>query len=375
MILGAEVDHESRERRTVSVQWGTFSGVYGRLKMRGVNHLLRYQHLAQTLRATRRFEGQGVAPRSTPGQDQYRMRSAMDVDPRVGKWISRRSVQVTDPQAWKVAPADGSTFIDPGEIEDAAQGIRNDGFYVFQSIAPRSWVDSIRAYAEDVPCIARGAGASPARYPRTSPTVGRYDIEETTALGCPEVQDFVTDPALIAVAQRYLGQPVVQDEVAFWWTTTRRAEDANLNAQLFHQDRDRLSFLKFFIYLTDVTPETGPHVYLRGSHLSIPRSLRPDGRKSDEAVREAGLWHEVRELSGPAGTVMAVDTVGLHKGKTPIAGDRLALEFECATSLFGADYELPKFTPTSLTRQRFAVMPWVLQRYAGAIATAADDAA
>lgn len=343
--------------------------------MRGVDQVLRYQHLAQTLRATRRFEGYGRPPRATPGNEQYRMRSAMDVDPRVGKWISRRAVHVAAADAWTVAPPSGSTFVDPSEVDTAVQGIRNDGFYVFQSVAPRPWVDAIRAYAEEVPCIARGAGTPPGRYPRGNPSVGRYDIEETVALGCPEVQDFVTDPALITVAQRYLGQPVVQDEVAFWWTTTRRAEDANLNAQLFHQDRDRLSFLKFFIYLTDVTPETGPHVYLRGSHVSIPRSLRADGRKSDDAVRAAGLWNDVRELSGPAGTVMAVDTVGLHKGKTPIASDRLALEFECATSLFGADYEVPVFAPSAVMRERYAAMPWVLQRYTDAVAGSSGGSA
>lgn len=335
--------------------------------MRGVDHVLRYQHLARTVSAARRFEGHTTPPRATAGHDQYRMRSAMDLDPRVGKWISRRSVHVAAPAAWTVAPVTGSTFIDPAEIDAAVRGIRRDGFYVFSTIAPRVWVEAIRAYAEEVPCIARGAGTPPGRYPRGNPTVGRYDIEETVALGCPEVQDFVTDPALVTVAQRYLGQPVVQDEVAFWWTTTRRAEDANLNAQLFHQDRDRLSFLKFFMYLTDVTPETGPHVYLRGSHVAIPRSLRADGRKSDEAVRAAGLWHEVRELSGAAGTVMAVDTVGLHKGKTPIASDRLALEFECATSLFGADYELPTFNPSPMMRERYSAMPWILQRYASSV--------
>jgi len=187
------------------------------------------------------------------------------------------------------------------------------------------------------------------------------------SLQSPEVQEFVTDPAMALIAQRYLGQPVLMDEVAFWWTTSKKAEDANLNAQQFHQDRDRLSFLKFFIYLTDVTPETGPHVYIRGSHRKIPFSLRADGRKTDEAVKRAGLWDEVQEICGPAGTLMAVDTIGLHKGKTPLTGDRLALENEFATSLFGAEYEIPSFAPTELMRRRYAEMPWVLQRYAASI--------
>ncbi len=184
------------------------------------------------------------------------------------------------------------------------------------------------------------------------------------------MQEFATDPLMALIAQRYLGQPVVMDEVAFWWTTTKKAEDADLNAQLFHQDRDRLSFLKYFIYLTDVTTDTGTHVYLKGSHRRIPWSLREDGRIDDSAVRAAGLWDNVTELTGPAGTIMAVDTIGLHKGKTPETSDRLALENEFSTSLFGTAYELPAFQPTDLVRRRFAQMPYVLQRYAPAITAA-----
>lgn len=290
----------------------------------------------------------------------------MDLDPRIGKWVSRRAVRTDSPGVGRLAQASPSRFADPHEIERAVEGITRDGFYVFPKLADAEWVEAVRAFAEDVPCVPRGTGTPVARYPRANPLVGRYDIEETQALRSPEVQDFVSDPALFEIAQRYLGQPVLQDEVAFWWTTNRRGEDASLNAQLFHQDRDRLSFLKFFIYLTDVTPDTGPHVYLRGSHRGIPRGLRSDGRKSDDAVRAAGLWHEVCEITGPAGTLMAVDTVGLHKGKTPVSGDRLALEFECATSLFGADYELPAIEPSELLEDRISSMPWALQRYVSA---------
>jgi hypothetical protein len=242
--------------------------------------------------------------------------------------------------------------------------VRQHGFYVFKRTVSTEITDAIRHFSEQAPSIARGADSAAAVYPRSSPAVGRYDIQEEVALQCPEIQEFVTDPAMALIAQKYLGQPVLMDEVALWWTTSKRNEDFDVNAQLFHQDRDRLSFLKFFIYLTDVEPDTGPHVYVDGSHRSLPWALRGDGRKTDEAVREAGLWSQVRELCGPAGTIMAVDTIGLHKGKTPMRADRLALENEFSTSLFGMNYELPHFVPTELTRQRLREMPWVLQRYA-----------
>jgi len=332
-----------------------------------VENALNATRLAKTLVAARKFSRARVTPNQTEGQSQFNMRSGMSLDPRVGKLVSKVSIRERNPLAWQVADVTSSSFIDLGEIDAAVAGVRTNGFYVFNRVADTSITDAIRAYAERVPCVARGAGAPPSVYPRSAPQVGRYDIDEVEALGCAEVQDFATDPALALIAQKYLGQPVIMDEVAFWWTTNKRAEDANLNAQMFHQDRDRLSFLKFFMYLTDVTTDTGPHIYMRGSHKRIPWALRPDGRMTDEAVREAGLWDDVTELTGPAGTIMAVDTIGLHKGKTPVAADRLALENEFSTSLFGMDFEIPSFSATEQTRQRFMAMPWVLQRYSKSV--------
>ncbi len=332
-----------------------------------IENLLRFPRLRHTLGAAKFFDSTVQAPTSTDSQSQYNMRSAMDIHPKIGKWISRRAIHQAP--VGKLIPLDfpSTRLVDSIEVDRAVAGIKRDGFYVFEHVAPLTVVEALRAFAEQVPSVARGAGTEPGPYPRGNPIVGRYDIDEEPALASPEVQEFVTDPLMGLIAQKYLGQPVLMDEVAFWWTTNKRAEDANVNAQLFHQDRDRLSFLKFFIYLTDVKPDTGPHVYIKGSHADVPRSLRGDGRKTDEAVREAGLWDNVMEICGPAGTLMAVDTIGLHKGKTPINGDRLALENEFATSLFGMDYEIPTFTPTSLAKERIIEFPWVFQRYAGSV--------
>jgi len=335
--------------------------------MHVVETALNITRAARTTLASWQFDRRASMGHQASGQEYFNMRQAMSLDPRMGKWISRISCRARDAKAPVTPPPAKTRFLDLAEVEAAVRGIESDGFYVFSRTATPEVVEALRAFAERVPCTARGAGTGPEIYPRTLPAVGRYDIDEQDALESPEVQEFATDPLLALVAKKYLRQPVIMDEVAFWWTTNRRAEDANLNAQLFHQDRDRLSFLKFFIYLTDVTPQTGPHVYLRGSHRQIPWALRADGRMTDDAVRAAGLWDDVCELTGPAGTIMAVDTIGLHKGKTPEAADRLALENEYSTSLFGMHYEVPSFTPTQLTRQRIADMPWILQRYAASV--------
>jgi hypothetical protein len=328
-----------------------------------IENILNVGRMARTALAAREFTRARQTPENTKGQSQFNMRQAMGLDPRAGKLLSKISIRNQGSLPWQLSPAADSNYIDPTEIDPAVSGIARDGFYVFDRRASSDQVSAILGFAERVPCQARGASTPLETYPRSSPQVGRYDILEEQALHSPEVQDFATDPAMALISQRYLGQPVIMDEVAFWWTTTKKAEDADLNAQLFHQDRDRLSFLKFFMYLTDVDSLTGTHVYVKGSHRRIPWSLRADGRMTDSAVKEAGLWDNVTELHGLAGTIMAVDTIGLHKGKTPINSDRLALENEFSTSLFGMDYETTHFDPTEIVRKRYAEMPWVLQRY------------
>jgi hypothetical protein len=333
-----------------------------------IDRLLRYPRVLGTMTAAKSFQRQRPTPRETDGQVQFRMRSAMDLDPRLGKWISKRAFTSYPAEANILPPPSASRLIDQAEIPAALTAVRQNGFYVFDKVIDADFVSSIRAFAESAPCQARGFDSPRGVYPRSAPQAGRYDFDEQTALQCSEVQEFVSDPAMVAIARSYLGQPVLLDEMAFWWTTTQRSDMANQNAQLFHQDRNRLSFLKFFMYLTDVTLDSGPHVVLRGSHRSIPPSLRSDGRKDDAAVVSAGLASDIREITGPAGSLMVVDTIGLHKGKTPIARDRLAIEIQLSTSLFGAPYEMPVFSPTDLLRERFSQMPWVLQRYAGSIA-------
>lgn len=332
-----------------------------------IDKLLRYPRLLGTMRAAKSFHRQQPTPRATDGQVQFRMRSAMDLDPRIGKWISQRVFTDYPPEANELVSPSASRLINPAEIPAAVRGVQENGFYIFSRVIDATFVATIRSFAESAPCKARGFDSPRGIYPRSAPQAGRYDFDEQTALNCAEVQEFVSDPAMVAIAREYLGQPVLLDEMAFWWTTTQRSDMANQNAQLFHQDRNRLSFLKFFMYLTDVTLDSGPHVVLRGSHKSIPSSLRSDGRKDDAAVISAGLADDIREIEGPAGSLMVVDTIGLHKGKTPIARDRLAIEIQLSTSLFGAAYEVPEFMPTELLRERYEQMPWVLQRYAGSM--------
>lgn len=325
--------------------------------------ILRVPRALRTIVDVNKFDHQAEDQVATDGQANWRMRSAMDIHPRAGRIMSKVGIRASRGGIPSLAQAKSSTFVDPSEIDICVAALKKDGVHVFENRLPEDMVARMVQSALHVPAEARGLSQSPAPYPRNSPVVGRYDINEDNTMASHDMQNYCSDPALALAAAKYLGQPVIQDQTALWWTTTQGSPDAALNAWLFHQDRDRLSFLKFFVYLTDVGPENGPHTFVRGTHLKVPRMLATDGRKDDDLVRAAGLWEKVIEQTGKAGTLMAVDTVGLHKGKPPLVDDRCVLQVEFATSLFGAVPDYPAFTPSDLSIERYRQMPEILQRW------------
>jgi hypothetical protein len=105
---------------------------------------------------------------------------------------------------------------------------------------------------------------------------------------------------------------------------------------------DRIKWLKFFVYLTDVGPDNGPHSFVEGSHRSgeVPASLLQKGysRLTDDEVGATFSSDRFVEFVAPRGTVIAEDTRGLHKGKHVTRGDRLIFQMQFSNSLFGGDY-------------------------------------
>lgn len=92
------------------------------------------------------------------------------------------------------------------------------------------------------------------------------------------------NPIFHNICNLYFSSNPVFDTLASWWSFPDKKENLNLNAQLFHSDRRRLAFLKFFIYLTDVNTLNGPHVVIPKTHKIRPFALRGDKRFNDETV-------------------------------------------------------------------------------------------
>ena len=176
------------------------------------------------------------------------------------------------------------------------------------------------------------------------------------------IQEYSTHSTWQVIAARYFDAPPVHDETVAWWTFPQPAEFASQNAQLFHSDRRRLSFVKFFTYLTDVTSRNGPHVVVPGTHRERRMALRPDRRYEDAEVL-AGCRKPPLEALGAAGTVIAVDTQALHKGKMMEEGSRLMLEIQFATDLLGPPSSELRKEWSATTKRRIEANPRMFQRF------------
>jgi len=225
-------------------------------------------------------------------------------------------------------------------LDDISQNLSRDGAHIFDSVLSDEKINHLVQLASSVECNFKPAmnGKTKGLYDPKHPETVAYTIPEEVLLSDPIVQELLSDPTLIRVAQEYLGAKPIQDMVTMWWSTSLLKSANSKAAQLFHFDMDRIKFLKFFFYLTDVNEKNGPHVYVKTSHKNLPQNLRKDRRLSDEEVEAFYSKSDILEICGKKGTIIAADTRGIHKGKPLLEGDRLIFQIEFTNSLFGQDY-------------------------------------
>lgn len=229
-----------------------------------------------------------------------------------------------------------------GDLYRIAKNLEKDGVHVFENRLPDDIVDELVRFAKTGPCYRHGEnakGREAERYPESSPAAPTYDFLESDLIQVTPVQKLMADPCLYAVSQAYFGSKAGLDAVQMWWSAVFDRKPSAEAAQLYHFDLERIQWLKWFVYLTDVDSSTGPHCFVRGSHRvnSKPDALLQRGyqRVSDEDIAGHFPREDFLEITGRKGTVFVEDTSGYHKGKVPTRADRLVLEIQFSNSLFG----------------------------------------
>jgi len=218
------------------------------------------------------------------------------------------------------------------KLENIAESIRRDGFYVFENRLPESLVEDLTQFATGRPCFVPGLSKSPGEHyvPDISAPLGKkYSVVEDEIIRSQAMQQLMADPSFLAVSETYLRTHPMMADVTLWWSAVHPGNAAEDAGQYYHFDFDTPpGWLMFFFYLTDVDSSHGPHMFVRGSHRPghpAAAQLRARGyqRIEDREIEAAFGKENIVEILGRRGTILAVDTRGFHKGKPLEQGSRL----------------------------------------------------
>lgn len=227
----------------------------------------------------------------------------------------------------------------------AAAALTKDGIAFLPELLDASQLDEIREYAISQPC-----------YDRTRPENGHFSIEhphplchtatysDEVTLNCPHVVETVNHPIVLAAIGKHFGCKPTMSNVSMWWSLPGHAKAEH--AELFHRDVDDWLFIKLFIYITDVDEESGPHVFVQGSHRS--NQMARIARYTDEEVIQTFGAPNVLKLAAAAGTSFLENTYGMHKGQLPKSRRRLLLQ---------AQYSLGPISILEYTPRQLAMLP------------------
>lgn len=183
--------------------------------------------------------------------------------------------------------------------------------------------------------------------------IAHHDAQDI--LNAPYLLNLANDPRIVDVVSRFLGCKPTIGYMASWWSyaTGTGAQQA----EIFHRDVDDWRFVKLFVYLTDVTPESGPHKYVL--HSSQQTELTEIRRFEDDEVAQTFGEENIRTMTAPAGEGFLEDTYGLHKGQPVQSGHRLL--FQVVYTLTPLPYA-PK-TPVAAMPAGVAYDPWINRVY------------
>ena len=225
------------------------------------------------------------------------------------------------------------------ETDSFTDSMNANGYYIFKSKVDNPILNTLSNELNAMPLISVKNGKNYDINKIDILPEGKSSRQKKDLLKSKSVLSFVFCKEFIYLAQTYLGSKPICNNFASWITKPSLDETMlNLGAQKFHFDMDKIKFIKFFIYLTDVDTKNGPHIYISSSHKKLPNSIKSDGRYDDKMISELYTKEEIVEIKGQRGTLIAVDTRGLHKGKPLEKNFRDIFQVEYSNSLFGRKY-------------------------------------
>lgn len=231
-----------------------------------------------------------------------------------------------------------SAFLDGAKMQAHVDRLGREGCTVLDHKLSPDRVDAIIRYSEQIPCFDMYRSTTQPIDPKNAPEVTHVaEFRREDLIRFKPILDIVNDPGVLKVVQEFLGARPTISNVNMWWSFGGRKQAKH--AQLFHRDVDDWKFCKLFIYLTDVTADSGPHVFVRYSSNSP--AFRKPRRYSDNEIEEKFGKENVLKFIDTKGAAFIVDTYGFHKGLLPKTGNRLLLQAQYSLDPIGLEEYKP----------------------------------
>jgi hypothetical protein len=234
-------------------------------------------------------------------------------------------------------------------IATIADTLNQEGYYQGLRLSPQT-LDALIQFANSHPCYANRNAQHPFyihQQQQLTATLSeplRLASYFGTHEDCAAFQRLKHDPVLLAIAERYLGcKPKYhRSEIAWSFPGDATETDKIQAAQVFHCDINDYKTLKFFFYLTDVTPDCGPHRYLAGTnhHRKLKHQLlgqRCAGIPDEVLLQTYGV-DKLKTVCGSAGFGFVGDPYTFHKGTIPTQSPRLLLQLEFGVNQYKTWY-------------------------------------
>jgi hypothetical protein len=140
---------------------------------------------------------------------------------------------------------------------------------------------------------------------------------------CEAIRRLAYNDQIVQIARRYLGTEPILWLTQLRWSVGNPAdkqkmlpsvhpEPVQYDCDAFHYDTLDFKSVTVFIYLTDVVPDSGPHVAIGGTHKTKTFSELCHIILSDERA-EKKFGDRINMILGPKGTVLFEETSSFHK--------------------------------------------------------------
>lgn len=237
-----------------------------------------------------------------------------------------------------------SEFIDFKNLSNHIENMNKNGFTISDFKLSPEKISNIFAYIKDLKCYdphkKHLGDIDPNNAPLESHTA---HYKRSELVKNEDILAIANDEGILSIAQEFLGATPTISNINMWWSFGGRKQAEE--AQLYHRDVDDWKFCKFFIYLTDVSSENGPHIYVKGTSAS-PK-LRKIRRYQDHEIEETFGKENVMTFIEPKGSTFMVDTYGFHKGLLPKAGKRLLLQVQYSLN----PIKVENYTPVAINAE------------------------